>query len=559
MIKSDIVLGCNNPMSNTISETHQTYLSKISEQLVNAEFISTNGAGWPRDIAKTVTMVDNEPPKSVPLATIAFRRLGFGAKAGDLAAFRSLGASEAVCLRNYIEQQLRPNEIDDYACKIILAKHPYWHIYRQSSWQLWHDYAQNNANWEMRMRPLETTEQITFLRAIHSKRQLFEKMVSFWRNHFHVNGRAYDTAPLIPDFDMMVLRTHTFGNFRQLLHAAVSHPAMLLAHTNDENRVRQHHLKLAEHLLSEFTLGEDASFGDQRPDQVPKDKDGRPIGYTIDDIRGAARALTGWTARDGRFQYRHDWHDVAGKWIMDLYLPPGQPHRTDGNMLLDWLAEHPVTAKHICTSLCTFFLGHEPPQSLVTSAADQFIKYKDHPEQIVKVIRHILYTKSLLTTWGNAKPTYFAHLVTLLRGLGLPIAFHPQDENTSNLLLAVRLAGRALFSGAEGQRPHTAEDINDVIRWLLTRYEPMYSSQLLTKDPAGDRTPLELVRYWSQRLLGMQLPELAQHSIANKLAQGDLQDTPLKRDPNSEHGRAALHQLRIALAQIMQHPAFFRI
>ncbi len=498
----------------------------------------------------------NTELKRPSFPTIAFRRLAFGARTGDLGAFRALADKEPACLQNYVELQLHPERIDDQDCKQLLAQHPHWNMYRQSAWQLWQEHASQTADWAKHMEPLEATEQLTLLRAIHSNRQLLEKTVTFWRQHFHIYGRAYGVAPLIPDYDLMVLRTHTFGNFRNMLQALATSPAVLNSFENDQNRVRNIQEHWARTLLSKFTLGERNDFGTISPNQVPTDIGGRPIGYTNEDVRAVARCFTGWTSRDGRFLYRHDRHDAGGKWIMDLYLPPGQGHRKDGEMLLDWLAVHPATAHHVCQKLCHYFLG-KTSKKFVSSAAEVFLKHQDSPDQIRQVIRHIIYTKQFITTWGTCETTYFSQAISFIRALNFNLSFHPEDKNTRTFLLYFRLAEQGLFGGhLVGYIP--PDTIQPLIRWLLAECNESGFAELLQQNPAGTRTAEEIVRYWSHRILGLSLPAEILHTLAQTLAQNNTTHTPLSRDPLTWQGRQTLWQLRLVLACITQHPSFYQ-
>ena len=541
---------------STISDAKQA-LEKQNKHvgLVGLESTYNNEQLW--QTAETTASSHPHPPqKRASFPTIAFRRLAFGAKSGDLATFRSLGANEPTCLRTYIEQQLDPEQIDDSECKAVLAKHPHWNLYRQSTWQLWQQSTSETADWASHMRPLEATEQLTFLRAIHSRRQLLEKMVSFWRQHFHVYGRSYGIAPFIPDYDLMVLRTHPLGNFRQLLHTVAANPAMLLSHQNDQNRVQNINEQWARVLLTDLTLGPQSDFGMQRTNHVPTGVNGRPLGFTHDDVRATARCFTGWTVRDGRFRYRHDWHDAGGKWVMDLYIPPGQGHRLDGETLLNWLATHPATAHHISTQLCRFFLG-DPPEQLIKSTAEQFIKHQDSPQQMRQVLRHIVYSRQFITTWGTSQPSYFTQTMTLIRALNLPLTMHPESETTDTFLLHFTLSEQGLFSGQPIDQP-VAELFPPLARWLLSDPHHRTLTTLLRENPAGNRNANQLIHYWSQRLLGTHLPPPIHQEMIKIVAPNTDPDHPLPRDPHSWHGRQTLFRLRTALVKMIDQPLFYQ-
>src|SRR5690606_569993 len=63
-------------------------------------------------------------------------------------------------------------------------------------------------------------------RAAFSSRQLYERMVEFWTDHFNVPSPDLLMEKIIDDRD--VIRQHALGNFRDLLLASAMSPAMLI-------------------------------------------------------------------------------------------------------------------------------------------------------------------------------------------------------------------------------------------------------------------------------------------------------------------------------------------
>ena len=106
---------------------------------------------------------------------------------------------------------------------------------------------------------------------------LVERMTLFWHGHFATAIRY----PL-PPTEMQVmnqvqtLRTLALGSFRQMVEAMTIDAAMLYWLNGNENRVPHPNENYARELFELFTLGK------------------RPQVYTENDIREAARALTGW-------------------------------------------------------------------------------------------------------------------------------------------------------------------------------------------------------------------------------------------------------------------------
>ncbi len=117
-------------------------------------------------------------------------------------------------------------------------------------------------------------------------------------------------------------------------------------------------------------------------------------GYTQDDVVQVARAFTGWSLLPpgplrgeaerrlrlvrragglgfesaGEFLFRADLHDAGEKMVLGKRLPAGRGIE-DGKDVLDLLAAHPATARHLATKLAVRFVSDTPPQALVDRLA----------------------------------------------------------------------------------------------------------------------------------------------------------------------------------------------
>ena len=114
-------------------------------------------------------------PMVLPAAELKLlRRVTNGVTPEDLAAINGYGYD------GYIDWQLNPSAIDDSACETRLA--PYTSLGLATP-QL---YALDSNTVQTHL--IEST----ILRAIYSKRQLFERMVEFWTDHFNtdINDRS---------------------------------------------------------------------------------------------------------------------------------------------------------------------------------------------------------------------------------------------------------------------------------------------------------------------------------------------------------------------------------
>lgn len=195
--------------------------------------------------------------------------------------------------------------------------------------------------------------------AVASENGFFERLASFWVDHFSVNAtKTYEMRLLAPLFEAEAIRPNLAGRFEDLLKAAVLHPAMLIyldqnSSVGPESPAAERtgaslNQSLARELLETYTLGPDA-------------------GFTPDDVTGAALVLTGLSVdnrtldvsnRPGRAEPGAQ--QLLGKTYSDK-TRNGSDHMA---MLAD-LARHPDTARHICTKLVRHFMDDAPPAAMV--------------------------------------------------------------------------------------------------------------------------------------------------------------------------------------------------
>ena len=77
--------------------------------------------------------------------------------------------------------------------------------------------------------PVQQLQQAAILRSVFSKRQLFERMVEFWTDHFNVDHRADQVRILKTADDRDVIRQHALGTFPDLLRASAHSASMRTA------------------------------------------------------------------------------------------------------------------------------------------------------------------------------------------------------------------------------------------------------------------------------------------------------------------------------------------
>jgi hypothetical protein len=115
---------------------------------------------------------------------------------------------------------------------------------------------------------------------LRSDRPLEEKMTLFWHNLFTSGAREVRTGKLLSG-QIVLFHDQAIGNYRKLTHSILHDGAMLRYLNNDQNVRGKPNENLARELMELFTLGEGN-------------------GYTEQDIKEVARALTGLAPGGGR-------------------------------------------------------------------------------------------------------------------------------------------------------------------------------------------------------------------------------------------------------------------
>ena len=374
---------------------------------------------------------------------IALNRMGFGPRPGDLDDFNALGATDEERLNNYIEQQLDPDSIDDSVYEARQASAGFTTL-SKSREQLWTEYLRGNQPTSL---PMQELERLTFLRAIYSKKQLQEVLYDFWFNHFNVYGWQYAVSSMIRNYDR-IIRTHMFGNFREMLEEITRSTTMLYYLDNYTNSREGPNENFARELFELHTLGAENYYGVMPQDDVPPDPSdpNLPAGYVDEDVYEATRCFTGWTVANssngpggdtGLFLYRDDWHDRFQKRVLAYSnnIPSDQAAEQDGEDVLDMVAFHPGTARYICRKLCTRLISDNPPEQLVEDTAAFFMLHKDTGNQLKRVVRFILQSEAFRTTWGEKVKRPFEIIVGVMRATEADFTIR-MDHSDSNTFLA---------------------------------------------------------------------------------------------------------------------------
>jgi uncharacterized protein (DUF1800 family) len=499
---------------------------------------------------------------AAPLAVRVLSRMGFGPRPGDVEAFNALGATDEARLAAHVEQQLDPGGIDDSDLDARLTAAGMTTLAKPRE-QLWAEHVANDPEWYERLRPAIETERAAFLRALYSKRQLVEVLADFWHDHFNVYGWDYISAPTWVHYDRDVIRGHMLGNFRAMLEAVAASPAMLVYLDNYTSSVAGPNENFARELLELHALGAENYLGVLNPNAVPRDAQGRPVGYIDNDVYEATRCFTGWTLDNatGATVHRADWHDRFQKYVLGTWIGANQAPFKDGRDVLDTLAAHPGTARFIARKLCRRLIADSPPQAVVDAAAAVFAANTGAPDQLARVVRTILLSPEFAAAWGQKVKRPFELVVSALRAAGAEIGFAMDSHTADAFLWLFDATGHGKFNwrSPDGYSDVAVDWLSTatmVPTWRLVNWAFDAEDDSRAKAPVVDvlgQTPPEvntaraLADWWTLRILGRPLPEGSRTEVIEFMAQGRNPDVRLRLSDDDVRSRLVTMVSLIAL------------
>jgi len=229
-------------------------------------------------------------------------------------------------------------------------------------------------------------------RAVYSERQLEEVLTDFWFNHFNVYLNKGPVRHLTTSYERDAIRPFVLGKFKDMLRATAEHPAMLFYLDNwqsvdptaMERRMRR--AKRAGLKLPNRARGLNENYGRELLELHTMGVDG---GYTQKDVVETARCFTGWTIggmlSDPRFQFAERLHDKGEKIVLGHKIADGGG-KEDALRVIEILAAHPATAKHISRKLAQRFVADEPPRELVDRMAATFQRTGGDLREVMKTM-----------------------------------------------------------------------------------------------------------------------------------------------------------------------------
>lgn len=307
--------------------------------LSRRHFLTLAGAGTGLAIAgcgrvasgiRHYTETAHTPPQVGDEPHVAFlNRFAYGPTPESVEEFRVKGED------GWVETQLAPTQDEPLPLQMMVGRLDTEHF---SAWEL-RDWPINAVIGQLQQKAL--------LMAVYSPWQLRERMVEFWTDHFSIYSQKGLASYRKPGDERTVIRANALGSFPAMLRSS-AHSTAMLVYLDQQNSTAAHpNENYARELLELHSLGVDG-------------------GYTQADVMEVARCLTGWSEErgflkpKGKFSFEAHLHDTGRKRVLGKTIG-ARGGQADGEDVLDLVATHPSTARHVSRKLCAFFLGASAP------------------------------------------------------------------------------------------------------------------------------------------------------------------------------------------------------
>jgi len=270
------------------------------------------------------------------------KRTLFGVKVSDLNYFLGKSMSDSV------DELLTPTAVPVTVPLNSYNSGGYTDPTGVAAWDTWINTGVDYPDAEMNTHRLDSLKCWWIGQLLNENRSIHEKLTLFWHNHFGVDSLLHiQDIPARPWYDYyLILRGNALGNMKQLVKQMTLSPAMLCYLNGNTNKKTSPNENYGRELQELYTIGK-----------------GAVSSYTEDDVRAAARVLTGHTV-DSNFNYTFDvaGHDDQNKSFSDFYASTiitgrsGAAGAGELDDLLSMIFSNPEAAKFICRKIYGFFL-----------------------------------------------------------------------------------------------------------------------------------------------------------------------------------------------------------
>ena len=200
------------------------------------------------------------------------------------------------------------------------------------------------------------------------------RLFDFLSNHFSVSAQGGLMAYLVGAFEMEAIAPNMLAKFDELLLAVVQHPGMLIYLNNEKSFGPNSLLAKKSASKKRKKLGLNENLAREILELHTLGVNG---GYTQQDVTELAKAITGWSVKrpkkhdDFGFRYIANAHEPGKRTVLGKQYVAS---KNQGERILRDLANHPNTAKHVCTKLATHFIADKPDAALIQQLTNSWLQ-----------------------------------------------------------------------------------------------------------------------------------------------------------------------------------------
>ncbi|MCP4781923.1 MAG: DUF1800 domain-containing protein [Fuerstiella sp.] len=288
-------------------------------------------------------------------------RTGFGGTPQQVERLHAMGLKKAVAHVMDFSQQ------SDAEFELEISTPASWgiDISRNARGKKLTDPEKRKARQEMRRkdtRMYQDLRQWWMKRIVTSKQPLEENLTLFWHGLFSTGYRTVQVSYGMHQQNEL-FRDNAAGNYADMLHGIIHDPAMLRYLDNNTNLKGRPNENLAREIMELFAMGEGC-------------------GYTENDIKEGARALTGNTfdRLKSKYHFNARTHDNGDKTIF------GKTGNFDGDQFVDLILEQEATPAFIAERLFAYFAYSDPDPKTVKALSSCLYKSKYELAPMLKII-----------------------------------------------------------------------------------------------------------------------------------------------------------------------------
>jgi uncharacterized protein (DUF1800 family) len=291
-------------------------------------------------------------------------------------------------------------------------------------------------------------------RMIAVEQPIHEKLTLLWHNHFATSAKK---AGFPSEFaaQNQTLRTLSLGDFRTFAYAMLTDAAMLRWLDGDKNTAEANNENLAREFMELFALG-------------------HGNGYTEDDVRNGARALTGWVPRLGaKTTLVSSRYDRTPKTLF------GVTKDFDTQGFCDIVLAQPKSAEYVAGRLWRQLASDTPASPAVL---DRLVSAYGANRDLRALTRAILTDDEFVHARAAIVNTPVEWLVGVIRSLNVPVERPARVKMANDTLKA--LGQRPFYPPDVGGWPHGRS-------WMSTASADVRMGAATQLARAGDLSTVE--------------------------------------------------------------------